>query len=90
MDMHVYIETGMRTQATPSKRAREEVPRLRNRRDAGEKAMELVQSHSQRILSYSSSPASILLVCFNQSDYVDMHVHMVNTLCIDVGSLYYC
>ncbi len=37
-------------QATPSKRAREEVPRLRNRRDAGGKAMELVQSHSQRIL----------------------------------------
>ncbi len=34
--------------------------------------------------------SSILLVCFNQSDYVDMHVHMVNTLCIDVGSLYYC
>ncbi len=52
--MHMYIEMGTRTQATPSKRAREEVPHLRNRRDAGEKAMELVQSHSQRI---PSSPA---------------------------------
>ncbi len=53
----LIIETGTRTQATPSKRVREEVQRLRNRRDAGEKAMELVQSHSQRILIYSSSPA---------------------------------
>ncbi len=42
--VHVYIETGARTQATPSKRAREEVLRLRNRRDAGEKAMELTVS----------------------------------------------
>ncbi len=53
------IETGTCTQATPSKRVREEVPRLRSKRDAGEKAMELVQSHSQRILSYSSSPAYV-------------------------------
>ncbi len=61
--MHVYIETGTRTQAMPSKSAREEVPRLRNRRDAGEKAMELVQSHSQRTLSYSSSPAAAYCWC---------------------------
>ncbi len=44
--MHVYIETGTCTQATPLSRAREEVPRLRNRRDAGEKAMAMLENTS--------------------------------------------
>ncbi len=37
-----------------------------------EKAMELVLSHSQRVLSCSSSPACIVLLgCFNRRDHVD-------------------
>ncbi len=87
-------------------RRRRERERKRRAPETGgtlEKAMELVQSHSQRILnmSYSSSPAcihtptvhvqSLYMYCWGalRSAHVnrtELHVHLVNPLCIVVGS----
>ncbi len=56
-------------------RRRKERERKRRAPETGgtlQKVMELVKSHSQRVLSYSSSPAcTVLLGCFNKSDHVD-------------------
>ncbi len=69
--VHVHVAAQAGRQAAPSKRVREEVPRLRNRRytwASGKKAMELMQPHSL----HSSSPAcTIHLGCFNKSDHCD-------------------
>ncbi len=64
---YCYTNTDEKPDRLRRRRERERKRRAPETGGTLEKAMELV--HSQRILSYSSSP--VLLGCFNRSDHVD-------------------